>query len=380
MISDFQRVKDVSSIADVAVESKVRNVGQFVTEVRSVTSSQSLVRTSEYFENSRTSADTSGYKVVEPGMFAYNPSRINIGSIATSTENEPVIVSPMYVVFSIDQGKVLPAFLMHQLTSSRMSAKIDTNTEVGARFRLPFSRLGQIEIYTPPIAEQRQIVEILDSFIGLQLELEAELEARKKQYELYRDQLLTFAERAEVRWVPMGEVVENLDSRRRPVTRSERESGAYPYYGANGVQDFVSDFIFDGTFLLMGEDGSVIQKNGTPVLNWASGKIWVNNHAHVLKEKPDVVRLRFLYFYLQTVDISSYVTGGTQLKLNQGNLNRINVPIPPDSEQERIVEILDKFDALVNDISIGLPAEIKARRKQYEYYRDKLLTFPEAAA
>jgi type I restriction enzyme S subunit len=91
------------------------------------------------------------------------------------------------------------------------------------------------------------------------------------------------------------------------------------------------------------------------------------------------VRLRFLYFYLQTIDISSFVTGGTQLKLNQGNLNRITVPIPNDADQERIVEILDKFDGLINDISIGLPAELNARRRQYEYYRDKLLTFPKVS-
>ncbi|WP_341645571.1 restriction endonuclease subunit S [Thauera sp. SDU_THAU2] len=156
-----------------------------------------------------------------------------------------------------------------------------------------------------------------------------------------------------------------------------RESGAFPYYGANGVQDRVSDYLFDGTFLLVGEDGSVVQKNGSPVLNWAVGKIWVNNHAHVLTAGSPEINLRFLYFYLQTVDISAYVTGGTQPKLNQKNMNRIPVALPPLEEQQRIVAILDKFDALVNDLSSGLPAEIKARRQQYEHYRDRLLSFKE---
>ena len=177
----------------------------------------------------------------------------------------------------------------------------------------------------------------------------------------------------------LGEVANNFDSKRRPVTKAARQSGPFPYYGANGVQDHVAEYLLDGTFLLMGEDGSVIQSDGSPVLNWAVGKIWVNNHAHVLTASSPDLDLRFLYFYLQTVDISAFVTGGTQPKLNQKNMNRIPIVLPPLEEQERIVSILDKFDALVNDLSCGLPAEIKARRQQYEHYRDRLLSFREAA-
>src|SRR3989339_117385 len=84
-----------------------------------------------------------------------------------------------------------------------------------------------------------------------------------------------------VEFKELGELVNILDSQRRPVTREKREIGEIPYYGANGIQSYVKDYIFDGTFLLMGEDGSVINKDGSPVLNWVSGKIWVNNHAHI---------------------------------------------------------------------------------------------------
>ncbi len=115
------------------------------------------------------------------------------------------------------------------------------------------------------------------------------------------------------------------------------------------------------------------------MVNWASGRIWVNNHAHVLTEKTGEVRLRFLYHYLQTVDISAFVSGGTQPKLNQRNLNRFEVPVPDLEIQDRIISVLDVFEEYVNGVGSGLPAEIEARRKQYEYYRDKLLTFEEAA-
>jgi len=87
-----------------------------------------------------------------------------------------------------------------------------------------------------------------------------------------------------------------LDKKRKPVTKSAREAGEYPYYGANGIQDYVSDFIFDGTFVLVGEDGSVITPNGTPVVTWATGKIWVNNHAHIIEE-IEGVDLRYMFHY-----------------------------------------------------------------------------------
>ena len=125
----------------------------------------------------------------------------------------------------------------------------------------------------------------------------------------------------------------------------------------------------------MGEDGSVINSDNTPILNWAEGKIWVNNHAHVLKEKSTVANLRYIFYFLQTVDISSLVRG-TPPKLNQENLRGISIKIPPIHIQETIIDILDRFEAIVHDLQDGLPAEIALRQKQYEYYRDKLLTFP----
>ena len=111
----------------------------------------------------------------------------------------------------------------------------------------------------------------------------------------------------------------------------------------------------------------------------AEGKYWVNNHAHVLQFETYVER-KFVEYYLNMIDLSRFISTAAQPKLNQDNLNKIPVPVPGFTEQARIVEILDKFDALTTDITAGLPAEIAARQKQYEYYRDKLLTFKEKVA
>ena len=170
-----------------------------------------------------------------------------------------------------------------------------------------------------------------------------------------------------VEWKKLGEVCEVLDSQRKPVSKGKRRAGIYPYYGANGIQDYVDDFIFDGTFLLLGEDGSVINEDKSPILHWAIGKIWVNNHAHILKENSNA-SLRYLYYILQCTDVSDIVRGMPP-KINQANMCNILLPIPSLAEQQRIVGILDTFTSAIDN----LKAQIAQRRKQYEYYRDQLL-------
>jgi len=172
----------------------------------------------------------------------------------------------------------------------------------------------------------------------------------------------------------LGELAENLDSMRKPITSSLRDSGEIPYYGASGIVDYVKDYIFDGDFLLVSEDGANLTARSTPIAFSISGKNWVNNHAHVLKFNTYAER-RFVEFYLNSIDLTPYISGAAQPKLNQKNLNSIRIPNPSPAEQARIVAILDKFDALTNSISEGLPREIDLRQQQYEYYREKLLNF-----
>jgi len=179
-----------------------------------------------------------------------------------------------------------------------------------------------------------------------------------------------------VEYKKLSEVCEILDSQRKPVTRKDRTTGPYPYYGANGIQDYVDEFIFDGTFLLLGEDGSVVTEHGCPVVHWATGKIWVNNHAHILKEKEEL-RLRFLFHYLQTVNIQHLVKG-VPPKLNQKNLREILIPIPPPPIQNEIAKMLDDFTERTEDLITQLNAELELRKKQYNFYRDSLLNFVRA--
>ncbi|MCK9816963.1 restriction endonuclease subunit S [Pseudomonas sp. MAFF 302046] len=222
---------------------------------------------------------------------------------------------------------------------------------------------------------QTEIVRILDAFSELTRELTRELTARKKQYNYYRDQLLSFDER-DVEWKSLGELAENLDSKRKPIRSGLRDVGNIPYYGASGIVDYVKDYIFDGDFLLVSEDGANLLARNTPIAFSVSGKSWVNNHAHVLKFETYAER-RYVEYYLNSIDLTPYISGAAQPKLNQKNLNGIKIPNPSPEEKERIVAILDKFDALTSSITEGLPREIALRQQQYEHYRDLLLSFPE---
>lgn len=143
----------------------------------------------------------------------------------------------------------------------------------------------------------------------------------------------------------LGEVVEFLDNMRRPVTESERKSGPYPYYGANGQQGSIDDYLFDEPLVLLAEDGGHFDDPSRGIAYRVSGKTWVNNHAHVLRAKQDI-DISYLCRVLENYDVKPFVTGTTRGKLTKAGASEIPIPIPSLLEQRRIAAILDQADAL----------------------------------
>jgi type I restriction enzyme, S subunit len=143
----------------------------------------------------------------------------------------------------------------------------------------------------------------------------------------------------------LGEVVEFLDSKRRPVTESDRRAGPYPYYGANGMQGTVDDFIFDEPLVLLAEDGGHFGEPDRGIAYRISGKTWVNNHAHVLRPKSTIT-LAYLCRVLENYDVTPFVTGTTRGKLTKAGASEIVIPLPPLVEQRRIAKVLDRAEAL----------------------------------
>ena len=310
----------------------------------------------------------------------------DIGNSAVAIEDLKGVVYSYHVMrLRLKKPSIITSmFISYALSSNIVQSQINILAKGLTRFGLTKTQWEdkiQIPIPCPDdpkksLAIQAEIVRILDAFTALTAELAAELVARKKQYSYYRDQLLTFSD-GEVEWKPLGRLAKNLDSKRKPITSGLRESGKMPYYGASGIVDYVKDYIFDGDYLLISEDGANLLARNTPIAFSISGKTWVNNHAHVLQFETYAER-KFVEYYLNSIDLTPYISGAAQPKLNKNNLQNILIPDPSLAEKERIVAILDKFDAITNSLQEGLPREIELRQKQYEYYRDLLLNFPKA--
>ena len=265
--------------------------------------------------------------------------------------------------------KIMSKFLFYFLKT--IEPEITNLQSEGGVPTINTSKLSKLVIPIPPLEVQEGIVNILDTFTKLGAELEVELRARHKQYEYYRGELLTFNE--EVQWKTVKEIADVYTGGEPPVNCIKGsipiEEKTYPIYG-NGVEvyGFADSYRIDRdavTISSIGANtGSIYFRKAffTPIIR-----------LKVLIPKDQSIMVRFLFHFLSSIKIGSKKSSVPNMNANE--VKSIKIPLPPLIEQKRIVTILDKFDALVNDISIGLPAEIDARKKQYEYYRDKLLTF-----
>ncbi|MER0215553.1 MAG: restriction endonuclease subunit M/S [Nitrosomonas sp.] len=147
--------------------------------------------------------------------------------------------------------------------------------------------------------------------------------------------------------VPLGDVVEILDSRRKPITKGDREPGPYPYYGATGVLDYVKDYIFDEVLVLIGEDGAKWEA-GEKTAYAINGKVWVNNHAHVLRPNRELLLDTYLIELINEMDLTPYITGVTVPKLNQEKLRSIKIPLPPLEVQKEIVAEIEGYQKIID--------------------------------
>ena len=236
------------------------------------------------------------------------------------------------------------------------------------------AKVLDLEIPVPPLPVQEEIVRILDNFTNLAAELQAELQARQQQYNYYRDALLNVECRIKnVEWLPIPKFAElkaGKAIKSEELGEKKDDEHRYPCFGGNGIRGYIGRMSHSGDYAIIGRQGALCG-----CVNWASGDFYATEHAVVCKPLGKVIS-RYVYYLFATANLNQYKSQGAQPGLSVQRLNELTFPIPSLAEQQRIVSILDRFDALTNDLTQGLPAEIEARQQQYEYYRERLLTFP----
>lgn len=173
----------------------------------------------------------------------------------------------------------------------------------------------------------------------------------------------------------LGEVCDILDNKRKPITKRNRTTGEYPYYGATGILDYVGDYIFDEKLILIGEDGAKWE-SGEHTAFIADGKYWVNNHAHVIRPHRNIILDNWIVFYFYLTDLTKHTTGLTVPKLNQANLRNIEIPLPPLPEQHRIVKILDEVFADVAKAKENAEKNLKNAKELFESYLQSVFANP----
>ena len=254
-------------------------------------------------------------------------------------------------------------YFYHYFTSDMVRKKLLGEKNNGNQGYLKTKNIELLKVPVPPLEVQQEIVKILDKFGELEVELEVELEARKSQYEFWRGKLLdkTYKKMKlqDVLSIKNGKDYKHL------------ESGNIPVYGSGGVMTYVSDYVYNKPTVLIPRKGSLGN------VFYVDTPFWNVDTIYYTEIDETKVIPKYIYYFIQNKHLDRLNIAGGVPSMTQTTLNKLDIDIPPIEEQKRIVNVLDKFDKLINNISVGLPAEIELRRKQYEYYRNKLLSFEE---
>jgi type I restriction enzyme S subunit len=313
------------------------------------------------------------YKRVVPGNFVIHLRSFQGGLAYSDIEG---VISPAYVILE-PKAPIEDDYYKYLFQSTDYIKRLNVAV-YGIRDgkQISYESFGMINIPLPPLAEQRAIAEILTTADRLIEVKERLIAAKRTQKRWLMSHLLTGKLRLpgfSGAWesVRLGEVCVFRDSERKPIEVQERKKrqGIYPYYGASGIIDYVDNYIFDESLILLGEDGANILNRSTPLAFIATGKYWVNNHAHIIQPLPSY-DITFLCGRLEVIDYMVYNTGTAQPKLNQDVCKRIKLTIPTLPEQQAIAAVLTAAD---REIEL-LMRELEQQRLVKKYLMQQLLT------
>lgn len=292
------------------------------------------------------------------------------------------VASTGYCVLRAKKEEVLPKWILHLISSSEFKAYLEENQSGSAYPAISDAKVKEFRVPIPcpdnpkkSLEIQAEIVRILDAFTAMTAELTAELNLRQQQYNHYRDQLLSFEE-GEVEWKTLGSLA-TITIGEFVHKDKQDDSAQYPVYnGGRTATGYYENYNNTGNKIIVSARGA-----NAGFVNRVSTPYWAGNSCYSIGIKDSsVLNWDFVYYFLK---LSEFKLIGSQQKggipaVSKKQMESFLVPVPELAHQERIAAVLDKFDALTNSITEGLPREIELRQKQYEYYRDLLLSFPKS--
>lgn len=321
-------------------------------------------------------------------LFTRVGSNLGHPTIVETDEDLCIFVSLGYL--RVNEKLVKNKYIKHWMNTEMFWAQVNSKVKNAPKANLNSSWMREFNISIPPIEVQERIVKVLDNFdeicSDLKIGLPAEMGKRQQQYEYYREKLLTFDTKSAIilrqtdrqtglirllQYV-YGFVFVELESVLRIKNGKDYKhlgGGEIPVYGSGGIIAQVDTCIYDKPTVLIPRKGSIDK------LYYTDKPFWNVDTIFYTEINETFAIAKYVYYCLRKEHLEDYNTAGGVPSLTQAVLNKIVISLPPLEKQKEIVDILDKFDSLCNDISEGLPAEIEARQKQYEFYRDKLLNF-----
>ena len=306
---------------------------------------------------------------VKPGDIIVS-CRGTIGETFIIPENAPLgIMHPSIMKIRL-KPNVYNIEYFNLLLKSRLEAYNKSANGSGVKMAISATELGKDLFPIPPMDEQQKISRIffmVEHLILLRKQQLAKMDELVKAWfvEMFGEPMSNPMGWKRVRF---DSISENLDSKRVPVTESDRKDGIYPYYGASGIVDWISDYIFDEDILLVSEDGANLLMRSTPIAFSVSGKSWVNNHAHVVRFH-DFATQKFIEVYFSLIDISEYITGTAQPKLNQAKLNAMLFCWPPLALQNQFATLVERVDQQKQTVQQSLEKlELTKKALMQEYF------------
>lgn len=279
-----------------------------------------------------------------------------LGEVAQIKTDERIAFAQRVIVLEPNSERLYSDYLLYALQDQTLKERIKARATGTTVIGIKAAELKKVIIDLPPIAVQKSISMVLRS-LDDKIELNQKInENLERQAQAIFQQMFPYTVTDALpdgwRVGTVGEIVELHDAKRIPLSGTVREqmkSKTYPYYGAASLMDYVDDYIFDGKYLLLGEDGTVVDAAGYPVLQYVWGKFWVNNHAHILTGKQGF-NIESLYLLFRQTPVKSIVTGAVQPKISQANLRSIQVTIPPE---DRILSFNGQIEPLFLQIRLN---------------------------